>query len=157
MDGTRTEPADGWKVRKIGVIGAGIVGVPMAALLAEAGVRIGMDRPASVVVVQRPSVTSGWKVEALNAGRSPIGGIEPGLDRIIRDAAAEGRLRAASDCAEIADADAVLICVQTDKKGWDRTMVPYPRRSPPWPPSSGPDPGRHRRSSSSNRPSPPRR
>jgi UDP-N-acetyl-D-mannosaminuronic acid dehydrogenase len=116
MDGTRTEAAGGWQVRKIGVIGAGIVGVPMAALLAEAGVRIGTDRPASVVIVQRPSATSGWKVGAINAGRSPIGGIEPDLDRIVRDAAAEGRLRAASDCAEIADADAVLICVQTDKK-----------------------------------------
>jgi len=117
MEGTRTESGDGWKAGKIGVIGAGIVGVPMAALLAEAGVRIGTDRPASVVLVQRPSATSGWKVEALNAGRSPIGGIEPDLDRIVREAVAEGRLRAASDCAEIADADAVLICVQTDKKG----------------------------------------
>ncbi len=124
MEDTRTEPEDGWKVRKIGVIGAGIVGIPMAALLAEAGVRIGTDRPASVVVVQRPSATSGWKVEALNAGRSPIGGVEPDLDRIVRDAAAEGRLRAASDCAEIADADAVLICVQTDKKGMEPDYGP---------------------------------
>lgn len=117
MDLTGTGPADGWTVRKIGVIGAGIVGVPMAALLAEAGVRIGTDRPADVVLVQRPSATSGWKVGAINAGRSPIGGVEPDLDRIVRDAVAEGRLRAASGCAEIADADAVLICVQTDKKG----------------------------------------
>ena len=117
MDGTKAEPADGWTVSKIGVIGAGIVGVPMAALLAEARVRVGTDRPASVVLVQRHSSTSGWKVEALNAGRSPIGGIEPGLDRIVRDTAAEGQLRATSDFAEIADADAVLLCVQTDKKG----------------------------------------
>jgi UDP-N-acetyl-D-mannosaminuronic acid dehydrogenase len=118
MGDTKAEPEDGWKVRKIGVIGAGIVGVPMAALLAEAGVRVGTDRPAPVILVQRPSATSGWKVEALNAGRSPIGGIEPDLDGIVRSAVADGRLRAASACAEIADADAILICVQTDKKGW---------------------------------------
>ena len=124
MEDARTEHEDGWTVRKIGVIGAGIVGVPMAALLAEAGVRIGTDRPAPVVLVQRPSATSGWKVEALNAGRSPIGGIEPDLDRIVRGTVADGRLRAASACAEIADADAVLICVQTDRKGLEPDYGP---------------------------------
>jgi UDP-N-acetyl-D-mannosaminuronic acid dehydrogenase len=112
-----TNGAPDWKVAKIGVVGAGIVGVPMAALLAESGIRLGTDRPAPVVLVQRPSPTSGWKVEAVNAGRSPIGGIEPGLDRIVRDAVAAGRLSAASDAAAIADADAILICVQTDRKG----------------------------------------
>mgnify|MGYP002386864553 FL=1 len=94
----------------IAVVGAGIVGVPMAALLAEAGHR--------VVVIQRASPTSGWKVAAINAGRSPIGGIEPGLDAIVAEAHAGGRLRASPDYAELAEADAILICVQTDKKGF---------------------------------------
>jgi len=112
-----TEQAPGWTVGKIGVVGAGIVGVPMAALLAETGVRVGTDRPAPVVLVQRPSATSGWKVAAVNAGRSPIGGIEPGLDAILRSAVAAGRLSATADPAALADADAILVCVQTDRKG----------------------------------------
>ena len=73
--------APSWSVRKIVVVGPGIVGVPMATLLAHAGVQIGSDQPARVMVIQRPSQTSGWKVDAINGGRSPIGGIEPALDR----------------------------------------------------------------------------
>ena len=96
--------------QNIAVVGAGIVGVPMAALLAEAGHR--------VVLIQRASPTSGWKVDAINQGRSPIGGIEPGLDGIVAEAHARGRLRASSHFADLAEADAILICVQTDKKGF---------------------------------------
>ncbi len=55
-----------WKVEKIGVIGPGIVGMPMAAMLADAEIKIGTDQPAKVIVVQRDSVNSGWKVEAIN-------------------------------------------------------------------------------------------
>ena len=46
-----------WEVRKIAVVGPGIVGMPMAALLAAARIREGTDRPARVVVVQRKSAT----------------------------------------------------------------------------------------------------
>lgn len=109
-------PAD-WEVRKIGVIGPGIVGMPMAALLAHAGIREGTDRPASVIVLQRPSANSGWKVEAINAGRSPIGGVEPDLQRIVAESVAAGRLAATHDVTALRDADVVLVCVQTDKKG----------------------------------------
>ena len=70
-----------WHVKKIAVVGPGIVGMPMAALLAHARIREGSDTPAKVLVVQRASPTSGWKVDAINAGRSPIGGVEPDLDR----------------------------------------------------------------------------
>jgi len=72
-----------WCVRKIGVIGPGIVGMPMAALLADARLKEGADEAAKVVVVQRNSPTSGWKVDAINAGKSVIGGVEPALDRSI--------------------------------------------------------------------------
>ncbi|MBA3316573.1 MAG: nucleotide sugar dehydrogenase [Gemmatimonadales bacterium] len=99
------------------MIGPGIVGVPMATLLARAGVRIGSDEPAAVVVIQRPSPTSGWKVDAINEGRSPIGGIEPALDAMLREAVASGRLSASHDCGVSRDADVVLICVQTDRDG----------------------------------------
>ena len=105
-----------WKVRKIAVIGPGIVGMPMAALLARARISIGVSQPAEVVVVQRNSPNSGWKVGAINAGRSVIGGIEPELDGIVEEAVKEGLLSATHDYRQIADADVILVCVQTDKK-----------------------------------------
>ncbi len=104
-------------VEKIAVVGAGVVGVPMAAALAAVRLRIGPDRPSRVVLIQRDSPTSGWKVAAVNAGRSPLGGIEPGLEPIIRDAVAGGVLSASSDYDELRDADTILFCVQTDKRG----------------------------------------
>jgi UDP-N-acetyl-D-mannosaminuronic acid dehydrogenase len=108
---------DSWAIRKIVVIGPGIVGVPMAALLAHQRICEGTSEPASVVVLQRPSPSSGWKVEAVNAGRSPIGGIEPALDTIIAEAVADGILSASHDPAVARDADVILVCVQTDKNG----------------------------------------
>ena len=107
-----------WHVRKIGVVGPGIVGMPMAALLARARVTEGSDTPAPVTVVQRASPTSAWKVDAINSGRSPIGGVEPGLDEVVAKAAAAGLLRASHDASELKDADVVLVCVQTDKAGF---------------------------------------
>jgi UDP-N-acetyl-D-mannosaminuronic acid dehydrogenase len=107
-----------WEINKIGVIGPGIVGMPMAALLAHARVRIGSREPARVVVLQRDSPTSGWKVPAINEGRSPIGGVEPGLDAIVEEAVRNGTLSASHDVETLADADVVLVCVQTDKKGF---------------------------------------
>jgi len=107
----------GWSVRKIGVIGPGIVGMPMAALLADARVRIGSDQPARVHIVQRRSPSSGWKVDAINRGESPIGGVEPGLDGVVKATVAAGLLSASDDPADLADADVVLVSVQTDRDG----------------------------------------
>ncbi|MGE0798206.1 MAG: nucleotide sugar dehydrogenase [Lautropia sp.] len=107
-----------WEVRKIAVIGPGIVGMPMAALLAAAGIREGSDAPARVVVVQRASPTSAWKVDAINAGRSVIGGVEPALDAIVARAVGNGLLSATHDYHDIADADLILVSVQTDKRGF---------------------------------------
>jgi UDP-N-acetyl-D-mannosaminuronic acid dehydrogenase len=107
-----------WHVRKIAVIGPGIVGMPMAALLAHARIREGSDTPARVLVVQRNSRTSGWKVDAINAGRSPIGGIEPDLDRVVAESVRDGLLSATTDPAGLRDADVILVCVQTDKDGF---------------------------------------
>jgi UDP-N-acetyl-D-mannosaminuronic acid dehydrogenase len=108
---------ENWKVSKIAVVGPGIVGMPMAALLANARIHIGTDTPARVVVVQRNSPTSGWKVAAINAGRSVIGGIEPDLDRIVSQTAQERLLSASHDYADLSDADVILVCIQTDKNG----------------------------------------
>ncbi len=106
-----------WQVRKIAVVGPGIVGMPMAALLAQARIRIGQDEPARVLVVQRNSATSGWKVGAINQGRSPIGGIEPDLDRIVTETVTAGLLSASHDYGDLSDADVILIATQTDKRG----------------------------------------
>ncbi|HET7551500.1 MAG TPA: nucleotide sugar dehydrogenase [Gemmatimonadaceae bacterium] len=107
-----------WRVEKIAVVGPGIVGTPMAALLAHARIREGTDQPARVVVVQRASRTSGWKVDAINSGRSPIGGVEPGLDDIVRESVEAGVLSATHDYADVADADVIIVAVQTDKNGF---------------------------------------
>jgi UDP-N-acetyl-D-mannosaminuronic acid dehydrogenase len=115
---------DNWKVEKIGVIGPGIVGMPMAAMLAHARIKIGTDYPARVIVVQRDSVSSGWKVDAINSGRSVIGGIEPDLDDIVRKAVEEGMLSATSDFNVLSDADVILVSVQTDKKGFEPDYGP---------------------------------
>ena len=108
---------DNWKVEKIAVIGPGIVGMPMAAMLANARIRIGSETPAKVIVVQRNSPTSGWKVDAINSGKSVIGGIEPDLDRIVAETVTEGLLGASHDYNNVSDADVVLVCIQTDKDG----------------------------------------
>jgi UDP-N-acetyl-D-mannosaminuronic acid dehydrogenase len=116
-DSRAYDDRDGWRVRKIVVVGAGTVGMPMAALLARARVRIGVDAPAQVVVLQRRSPSSGWKVDAINAGQSTIGGLEPELEDIVRQGHDSGLLRASDDYAEVRDADVILVCVQTDKRG----------------------------------------
>jgi len=107
-----------WSLRKIAVVGPGIVGMPMAALLANARIREGSAEPAKVVVLQRNSRTSGWKVGAINAGQSVIGGVEPSLDRIVAETVREGILSASHDYEAATDADMVLVAVQTDKKGF---------------------------------------
>jgi UDP-N-acetyl-D-mannosaminuronic acid dehydrogenase len=118
------QEASNWVVRKIGVIGPGIVGMPMAAMLAAAEIREGSADPAKVVVVQRDSPSSGWKVASINSGVSPIKGIEPALDEIVRKAVDRGLLSATYDTAELRDADIVLVCVQTDKKGLEPDYGP---------------------------------
>jgi UDP-N-acetyl-D-mannosaminuronic acid dehydrogenase len=113
-----------WKVEKIGVIGPGIVGMPMAALLANAKIKIGNEKPAEVVVIQRNSKNSGWKVRAINSGKSVIGGIEPELDKIVKESFDQGLLRASYDFNELSDADVILVSVQTDKKGFEPDYGP---------------------------------
>ncbi|HEY1871304.1 MAG TPA: nucleotide sugar dehydrogenase, partial [Chitinophagaceae bacterium] len=109
---------------KIGVIGPGIVGMPMAGMLAHAGIKIGTDQPAKVVVVQRNSENSGWKVDAINSGKSVIGGIEPNLDDITRESVKAGVLSASSDFSVLSDADVILVSVQTDKKSFEPDYGP---------------------------------
>jgi UDP-N-acetyl-D-mannosaminuronic acid dehydrogenase len=104
-------------VREIAVVGPGLVGLPMAALLAGAELWAPDGTPTRVTVVQRPSTSSGWKVGAINAGRSPIGALEPSIGELVAQGAGSGRLRATTQFGDVRDADVVLVCVQTERKG----------------------------------------
>lgn len=104
-------------LREIAVVGPGVVGMPIAALLSTAELWAPDGTPTRVTVVQRASASSGWKVGAINAGRSPIGALEPALDELVAQGAGSGRLRATTEFAAIRDADVILVCVQTERRG----------------------------------------
>jgi UDP-N-acetyl-D-glucosamine dehydrogenase len=83
---------------RVGVIGLGYVGLPLALLFAESGFPVtGFDVDPA-------------KVEALERGESYIRHI--GRDRVAR-AFASGRIVATSDFERLAECDAVLVCVPT--------------------------------------------
>jgi UDP-N-acetyl-D-mannosaminuronate dehydrogenase len=76
-----------------------------------------------VTGVQRRSERSGWKIEWLNAGRSPFEGEEPGLAQLIHRVAVEkGTFRVMDDYAVCKGADVILIDVQTPI---DENHVPH--------------------------------
>lgn len=80
------------------VLGLGYVGLPLATVFAEAGFNVlGIDPDAH-------------KVDLLNKGESYIGDVDSEqVARLVKD----GKLRGSTDFAELADADAVSICVPT--------------------------------------------
>ena len=81
---------------RVGIIGLGYVGLPLAVAFAEAGHEVsGVDVSERVV-------------EDLNAGRSQV---EDVADE--RLAALEGKITATTDSAALGECDAVLICVPT--------------------------------------------
>lgn len=85
----------------IGVVGLGYVGLPVAATFAEAGFPvIGVDLDAE-------------RVEEIRAGRSPIGGDEPGLAELVQEVTEAEALRVTTDHGELSEADVVLIAVET--------------------------------------------
>lgn len=88
---------------RVAVFGLGYVGSVTAAALARDGHEVvGVD-------VAAP------KIEALRAGRSPV--LEPGVDEVVADAVAGGRLRATDDPAEGLDgAELSLVCVGTPSR-----------------------------------------
>jgi UDP-N-acetyl-D-mannosaminuronic acid dehydrogenase len=97
---------------KIAVVGMGYVGIPVAALLAD---QKGVD----VTGIQRRSQRSGWKIDALNAGKSPFEGDEPGLAGLIGKVVKKGRFRVTDDFSVIKDMNIILIDVQTPTDGVD--------------------------------------
>ncbi len=85
----------------IGVIGLGYVGLPVAASFAQVGFRvIGVDI--------KPD-----RVALINAGQCPIEGEEPGLAELVAGVVNDGFLHAGTSYSEIAEADVILIDVET--------------------------------------------
>jgi len=99
-------PFEEVKFSEIAVIGMGYVGIPTAALFADVD---GFN----VTGIQRRSQRSGWKIDYLNAGKSPITGDEPGLAELIEKVVRKGTFRATDDFSVCKNADAILIDVQT--------------------------------------------
>ncbi len=86
---------------KAAVVGLGYVGVPVAASVAATDVRVvGIDIDPK-------------KVEAINKGRNPLRGKEPGLAPLIKSQVSSGRLRATTDFRAVKSADVVVVCVET--------------------------------------------
>ena len=82
----------------IGIVGVGYVGLPLAVAFAQAGFRV------TAVDVSKE------KVEAINAGRSYIEDVSTeDLEPLVH----EGRLRASTEYAALAEVDAISICVPT--------------------------------------------
>jgi UDP-N-acetyl-D-glucosamine dehydrogenase len=85
---------------KIGIVGLGYVGLPLAVAFAEAGHEVvGLDVDAS-------------KIEALNEGRSYIEDIPDAVLAPLGD-----RLRATADHGELASCQAAIVCVPTPLTG----------------------------------------
>lgn len=89
------------KQARIAVIGLGYVGLPVAACFAQAGFDVmGVD-----IAKER--------VKRINAGESPIEGIEPGLQDLLSQVIGGGRLQATTDYAKLKDREVILIDVET--------------------------------------------
>jgi GDP-mannose 6-dehydrogenase len=88
---------------KVSVFGLGYVGsVSAAAFAADGHEVVGVD-------------VNPEKVATVNSGRSPI--VEPGLDQLLQDGVASGRLRATSSTADAVNAtDLSLVCVGTPSR-----------------------------------------
>ena len=96
------------KFKTVSVYGLGYIGLPTAAMFASSGVNvIGVDVNKDII-------------ETINSGSIHI--VEPGLDKIVSECVANGKLRA-TDVPEAADA--FIIAVPTPFKSMD-TQIPEP-------------------------------
>ncbi|HUL39436.1 MAG TPA: nucleotide sugar dehydrogenase [Methanomassiliicoccales archaeon] len=94
-------------IKKIGVIGMGYVGIPAAALFADA------PEFDLVLGFQRASSSSGYKIDMLNRGESPLKGNEPGLEELLRKVVGAKKFLCTSDFSRISELDAVALAIQT--------------------------------------------
>jgi UDP-N-acetyl-D-mannosaminuronic acid dehydrogenase len=85
----------------IGIIGLGMVGLPVACTFAEAGfLVIGVDRKAE-------------RVATINSGRSPMTSAEPGLHELLADVVEREQFHATTDYRALSAADVITINVET--------------------------------------------
>jgi UDP-N-acetyl-D-mannosaminuronic acid dehydrogenase len=85
----------------LGIIGLGYVGLPVAALFANAGFRvIGIEQQTARVAI-------------LKQGGVPLEGDEPGLAEALAEAQRSGRFEVTSDPGRLREAVIVLLCVET--------------------------------------------
>ena len=94
-------------IKKIGVVGMGYVGIPAAVLFADA------NEFDLVLGFQRASNTSGYKIDMLNQGESPLKGNEPGLEELLKKVINSGKFKCTSDFSRISELDAVTLAIQT--------------------------------------------
>jgi UDP-N-acetyl-D-mannosaminuronic acid dehydrogenase len=94
-------------MKRIGVVGMGYVGIPAAALFAAS------PQFDFVYGFQRDSPLSGYKINALNRGESPMKGEEPGLSGLLKQVVLLKKFSCTSDFSKIKDLDAVTIAIQT--------------------------------------------
>lgn len=85
----------------------GYVGIPSAVLFAD------VPHIRKVYGFQRDSPSSGYKIDALNRGESPLKGEEPGLEELIGKVVREGKFQCTSDFSKISECDAVTLAIQT--------------------------------------------
>ncbi len=98
------------KRARIGVIGLGYVGLPLAVEFAQAGLAaIGFEVDHS-------------KASEINAGRSYIGDVHPA---IVSQMVEAGRLRATTEFADLKDCDAIIICVPTPLRKTKEPDISY--------------------------------
>ena len=99
---------------KVGVVGLGYVGLPLAVEKAKAGfVTVGFDVQAS-------------KVEMVNAGKNYIGDV---VDSDLADLVKEGLIKATTDFSFIKDVDFVAICVPTPLDKHQQPDISYVKAS----------------------------
>ncbi|TVR70462.1 MAG: GDP-mannose dehydrogenase [Marinilabiliales bacterium] len=96
------------------VMGAGFVGAVMAAVVADTRDQNGKYSK-FVIVCQRPSTRSYWKIPMLNRGESPVKAEDPEVDELITRCVKQEKTLVAtynSDCLSLADC--VVVDVQCD-------------------------------------------
>ena len=112
MEMTIAERSAAAMERNLAVVGLGYVGLPVAAAFADKGMRvIGIDIDKS-------------KVDDINAGRDPIKGKEPGLDRLIKRVVKKANLMAYTDFRGVEYSGYVIVCIDTPFDG-DRGAPDY--------------------------------
>ncbi|MDD3945291.1 MAG: UDP binding domain-containing protein [Bacteroidales bacterium] len=105
------------------VMGAGFVGAVMAAVVAGSKDKQG-NYSKFVIVCQRPSTRSYWKIPMINRGESPVKAEDPEVDALISKCVKEEKTLVAtfnSDCLSLADC--VVVDVQCDFVKQDLGMM----------------------------------